>query len=452
MHYDSLLPVRDLLSFIDRSPTSFHAVGSCVAFLKEFGFSALCERDRWELSPGDLRYVTRNDGSIIAFAIGDESPARAGFRIVGAHTDSPHPQVKPNANTTKCGYKQLAVEPYGGMLFSTWFDRDLSLAGRVLLEDRDVPAGIRPVLVDLKRPLLRIPNLAIHLDREVNTRGLIVNQQQHLPPILGLSSGNPTELCQLQHMLCDHIKAEHGFLVEPVEILDWDLALYDTQKGTIAGDADAFIQVARLDNLASCHAALSALRESVVGQGKRAGTRMICFWDHEECGSRSMQGAMGPFIRQVIERIMDALAPGEGQAFHRAIASSFLVSADMAHAIHPNYSDRHEANHQPKMGAGPVIKTNNNQSYASDGLSCARFAALCKAQGFEAQRFVTRSDLPCGSTIGPITSSLLGIRSVDVGNPMLSMHSAREMAGAADHAKMIGVMKRFFDDDEVIGS
>jgi aspartyl aminopeptidase len=179
---------------------------------------------------------------------------------------------------------------------------------------------------------------------------------------------------------------------------------------------------------------------------------MICFWDHEECGSRSMQGAMGPFIRQVIERIMDALAPGEGQAFHRAIASSFLVSADMAHAIHPNYSDRHEANHQPKMGAGPVIKTNNNQSYASDGLSCARFAALCKAQGFEAQRFVTRSDLPCGSTIGPITSSLLGIRSVDVGNPMLSMHSAREMAGAADHAKMIGVMKRFFDDDEVIGS
>lgn len=432
---------RGLLDFIDRSPTPFHAVQSTAALLEAAGFRRLSEAEAWSLSPGDRRYLVRNDSSIVAFAVGAESPERAGFSLVGAHTDSPCLKVKPVPELTRSGLFQLAVEPYGGMLLSTWLDRDLGLAGRVL-----VAAGTgapQSRFVHLRKPLLRVPNLAIHLDREVNTRGLVLNPQQHLVPILGLDSARPDG--GLRGLLAAEL-SQGGAAVSPQDVLDFDLALFDAVPGTFGGLGDAFVYAPRLDNLASCHAALSALTASVAAQPQVGPTRVVAFWDHEECGSRSAQGAMGPLILTTLERIVEARAGGAPQAAGRALAASMLVSADMAHAVHPNYADRHEPSHQPALGGGPVVKVNHNQSYATDGFTSAVFTALCRACGFEPQRFVTRSDLPCGSTIGPITAALTGVHAVDVGNPMLSMHSIREMAGVEDHARMIAVLGRFFSE------
>jgi aspartyl aminopeptidase len=431
-----------LLGYIDRSPSAFHAVHAATRLLEAAGFTPLRERDAWSLDAGDRRYVMRNDASIIAFVLGVEPPASSGFAIVGAHTDSPHLRVKPNADVARSGYLQLAVEPYGGMLLSTWMDRDLSLAGRVLVESRGRP--VETMLVDLERPLLRVPNLALHLDREVNQRGLVLNQQQHMVPVLGLEGARAPRPPSLRALLADQLTSTRGARVQPASILGWDLSLYDTHKATLGGHDEAFVFASRLDNLASCHAGLEALRSSVERHPRAAATRVLALWDNEECGSRSAHGAAGPFLRQVLERLVEARGGAGVEAAARSWAASFLVSADMAHAVHPNYADRHEPGHLPVIGKGPVIKINANQSYATDGASAARFASLCRSVGFEPQRFVMRSDLPCGSTIGPITASLTGMPAVDVGNPMLGMHSIREMAGVQDHAKMVAVMGALF--------
>lgn len=407
------------------------------------GFRPLSERDVWTLSPGDRHYVTRNDSSIVAFVVGDQPPAEAGFCIVGAHTDAPCLKVKPAPDLVRCGFRQLAVECYGGLLLSTWLDRDLGLAGRVVVARPD--GQVQSLLVEFDGPIARIPSLAVHLDREVNTRGLVLNQQQHMVPVLGLDRGEANPSVALKGMLAGQIGAAHGTSVAASDILDFDLMLYDTQPAAIGGSDRAFVFAPRLDNLASCHAATAALLESVGDRHAAAWTRAVTFWDNEECGSRSAQGAQGPLICQVLARIVETRSAGAAQAMPRALASSFLISADMAHAVHPNYADRYEPNHLPVIGMGPVIKSNANQSYASDGVSSARFVAMCRAAGFEPQRFVMRSDLPCGSTIGPITAALTGIKAVDVGNPLLSMHSIREMAGVEDHARMTAVMKVFFD-------
>lgn len=432
-----------LLHFIDRSPTAFHAARTTSGLLEEAGFRALDEREEWALAPGDRRYVVRNDSAIIAFVVGDDAPVRSGFRIVGAHTDSPGLKLKPKAWQARHGVTQLAVEPYGGLLMHTWLDRDLTLAGRVMVAD-PATGQLHAHLVDFQVPLLRVPSLAIHLDREVNSKGLVLNAQQHLVPVLGLEQGNAKDTLGLARMIAAEIRRSLGVDVKPQDVADYDLSLVDTQHGTLAGEDESFVFAGRLDNLASCHAALASLLASLGTAPRTPATRVIAFWDNEEVGSRTMQGAAGPFLRQVLERIVEARSPGAGQAFPRAVASSFLISADMAHAVHPNFADRHDPAHAPRLGAGPVIKLNANQSYASDGRSAGLFASLCKACGFEPQRFVTRSDLPCGSTIGPITSALMGISTVDVGNPMLSMHSIREMAGTADHARMIAVLGCFF--------
>jgi aspartyl aminopeptidase len=427
--------VADLLCFLDRSPTPYHAVAECVRRLEAAGFRALSEGETWRLEPGELRYVVRSLGSIAAFQVGASNPADSGFRIVGAHTDSPNLRLKPNADLVAHGYRQLGVEPYGGVLLHTWLDRDLSLAGRIAYEQ---DGETHVALIDFERPLLRVPNLAIHLNREIREKGLQLNPQQHLVPVVGLEGGP-----QLAELIASELRARDVARIAAEDLRSFDLMAYDVQPACVAGARGEFVLAGRLDNLASCHAGLCALSDVVSGPLPDF-TRMLVFYDHEEVGSRSASGASGTLLADVLDRTVNAVKEGERQGLARAAAHSQLISADMAHAVHPNYADKHEPGHRPQLGAGPVIKTNANQSYASDAETAGLFAGLCRRAGVDHQNFVTRSDLGCGSTIGPISAARVGIRTVDVGNPMLSMHSCREMAACADVAPMIEVLGHFF--------
>lgn len=407
----------DLAAFVDRSPTPYHATEEVARRLEAAGFVRLDERAGWELGPGDRRFVVRG-GSLFAFVVGTEPPAAAGFRLIGAHTDSPNLRVKPSAEASRHGYRQVGVEVYGGVLYSTWLDRDLSIAGRVLVRK---DGRVEPRLVDLERPIARVPSLAIHLNRGVNTEGLVLNAQRHLVPLLGL--GKEADLVGRIARALDE---------KAVDVLGYDLCLYDTARAALGGADEELLYAARLDNLASCHGAVRGLLAS---SAPLPHTRVIALYDHEEVGSRSAAGAAGSALRDLLRRIV-AARPERGsdveQGFPRAIQGSLLVSADMAHALHPNYADQHEPQHQPRINQGLVIKSNANQSYATDGVTAAAFALACERVGYEPQRFVVRTDLPCGSTIGPITAAELGVPTVDVGAPMLSMHSCREMAGTLD--------------------
>jgi aspartyl aminopeptidase len=424
----------DLLRFIDASPTPWHAVEEVARRLRGEGYRRLDERERWSLRDGERVYTVRAGTSLAAFQIAAEPVDRTGFRLVGAHTDSPNLRLKPNPSYAKAGYQQLAVEVYGGVLWHTWLDRDLSLAGRVVVA---ADGRTQAHLVDLgRRPIARIPSLAIHLNRQVNQDGLKLNAQEHLAPVLGLETFGAAD----PKALAAEALASAGVKVDPRDVLAWELCLYDVQQGTRSGLHGEFIHTARLDNLASCHAGLTALLD----RRERRATCGIVLYDHEEVGSRSAQGAASPFLRDCLERIAAAHSDGTREAFHRAMQSSYLVSADMAHAVHPNYAEKHEPRHQPVLGGGPVIKSNANQSYATDAESWALFASLCREADVTPQFFVTRTDLPCGSTIGPITAGELGIRTIDAGNPVLSMHSVREMAAASDVEKMVAVLTRFF--------
>ncbi len=424
----------DLLAYVDASPTPYHACAETVRRLVAAGFRALDERESWALSPGDKVYVTRGDSSVLAFVVGGVPVERAGFHLVGAHTDSPNLRLKPRPEVTKNGLHTLGVEPYGGVLYHTWLDRDLSLAGRV-----HVQRGVHLTthLVRFDRPMARVPSLAIHLNRGVNTDGLILNAQQHLPPLLGLEALGPLDVRELVAARL----GETGHPTSGKDILGFDLSLYDVVPSTRSGLRGELLHAPRLDNLASCHAALSAL---LAVDGPHDATRGVVLYDHEECGSRSAQGADSPLLRSMLERLVLA-QEHRGDSLHRALARSFFISADMAHAVHPNYADKHEPAHMPHLGRGPVLKSNSSQSYATDGESWATFEALCRRANVKPQHFVTRSDLGCGSTIGPITAAQLGIRTVDVGNPMLSMHSIRELCAASDVAQMIAVLKAFFE-------
>lgn len=412
---DGLAAAKRMLGFIDASPTPFHAVGRITRQLDEDGFRPLFERNAWRLEPGDRRYVVRDDSTLVAFVVGSEAPATAGFRIIGAHTDSPNLRVKPKAERSKRGYLQLGVEIYGGVLLATWADRDLSIAGRVLCREGN---GVMARMVDLRRPVARVSNLAIHLNRNVNKDGLHLNKQRHMVPMVGL--GDKLDL---------RAELAHSAGVASDDIISYDLSLYDVQHGAIGGLNDEFVYSARLDNLGSCFTATEALCGA---SGQNKSTAVMVLYDHEEVGSRSAIGAASSILQDVLYRIAVAYPEGHVQAMPRAIANSILLSADMAHALHPNYSEKHDGDHAPALNRGLVIKSNVNQSYATTGATAAEFTQLCHNAGFEPQQFVVRSDLPCGSTIGPITASRLGIRTVDVGAPMLSMHSCREMAGTLD--------------------
>jgi aspartyl aminopeptidase len=439
----------DLLRFIDRSPTPYHAVAEVTRRLAAAGFRSLDEGELWMLAPGDARYVVRGGGSLLAFVVGERQPAEAGFHWIGAHTDSPNLRVKPAPDLEREGYQQLALEPYGGVLLHTWLDRDLSLAGRVSVA---TPTGMATVLVDFRRPLLRVPNLAIHLQREIATEGLKLNAQTHAVPVLGMAGGPPlAELLAAEISGSPAVRARAELAapssgsaaVSARDVVGFDLMAYDVQPAARAGARGELLFAPRLDNLASCHAAVSALvvaREAPLP----AWTNGIVLYDHEEVGSRSAEGAAGSFLADGLGRIVASVAGDATQGLARAVARSLLLSADMAHAVHPNYADKHEPGHRPRLGGGPVLKVNANQAYASDGPGIGFVTTLARQCGFEPQHFVTRSDLACGSTIGPIAAAQVGMRTVDLGNPMLSMHSCRELAAAADVEPLLALLARFF--------
>jgi len=418
----------DLLRFIQASPTPYHAVESALALLAAAGFSRLDEASSWKhLAPG--RYAVARGGAVVAFVL-PPGPVR-GFRVVGAHTDSPNLRLKPRPEYAKAGYHQAGVEVYGGALLNSWLDRDLGLAGRVVLR-RGEQLETRLLRVD--RPIARVPQLAIHLDREVNDRGLVLHRQEHLPPVLGLTGADaPAGL----RALC---AAE--LQVDPGDLLSFDLMFHDLTAPAVGGLSGEFIFSARLDNQAMCHAALRALIEAAPQAAEGAPLPVAALFDHEEVGSNSAAGAGAPLLPVIFERLVLA-AGGDRDDLHAALARSLCVSADMAHAVHPNYPDRHEARHRPALNAGPVIKVNSQQRYATCGRTASLFEDLCRRHGVPVQYYAHRTDLPCGSTIGPITATLLGIPTVDVGNPMLSMHSAREMAGTADPALMTRALAAF---------
>jgi aspartyl aminopeptidase len=423
---------EDLLAFIDASPSPYHAVRVAAARLESAGFRRLEETDRWNVAPGERCYAVRGDASLVAFAIGRRGVETTGLRIVGAHTDSPTLRLKPCPDLAQHGYRQLAVEPYGSPLLYTWFDRDLSIAGRVSLVG---DSGLRTVLVDLERPLLRIPSLAIHLQRDIHEQGFRPNAQTHLPLVLGLGDG-----ADLRDLVASAVTSMGGAPCAVAQIAGFDLVTYDVQPSAVGGAQGELIFASRLDNLASCHAALVALI-AAVGAASFDASALVVLYDHEEVGSRSPQGAQGTLLADTIARL--AAASGDPQSQPLIISRSMAVSADMAHAVHPNYADRHEPGHRPIVGRGPVVKHNANLAYASDAPTVGRFVDLCRRRGLEPQHFVVRSDLPCGSTIGPLMATRIGVPTVDVGNPMLSMHSCREMAGVADVGPMIGVLTDF---------
>jgi aspartyl aminopeptidase len=364
------------------------------------------------------------DGALVAWSVPPGVTPETGFRVAGAHTDSPNLRVKPRPDTGSAGWRQLAVEVYGGVLANSWLDRDLGLSGRVALRD----GSTRLVLLD--RPLLRVAQLAIHLDRDVNERGLVLDRQVHLTPLWGLGPPREGELAAL-------VAGELG--VDAGEVVTWTLMLHDLTPPALLGASRELLAGGRLDNLVSCWASVRAVSSPVHAGSYIA---VVCLFDHEEVGSESTTGAAGPLLETVLERLV--LARGGGrEAFLRALAGSCCVSADMAHAVHPNYVERHEPRHQPLPNAGPVVKVNAGQRYATSDTSAARFLGACDEAGVPSQVFVSRNSQPCGSTIGPITATRLGIATVDVGCAQLSMHSARELAGADDPAYLSRALAAF---------
>ncbi len=423
--------IQGLLDFLNASPTPFHATASLAMRLEAAGYRHLDERAPWHTEAGGRYYVTRNDSSIIAFKLGKRPVVEGGIRLVGAHTDSPCLRVKPSPELQRQGYFQLGVEVYGGALLAPWFDRDLSLAGRVTYR-RD--GKVESQLIDFYQPIAVIPNLAIHLNREANM-GWAINAQNELPPILAQLASSET--ADFRALLAEQLAMEHDF--NPDAVLDYELSFYDTQSAAIVGLNQDFIASARLDNLLSCYAGLQALIDSSDEE-----TCVLVCTDHEEVGSCSACGADGPFLEQVLRRVLP-----EGDDFVRSIQRSLLVSADNAHGVHPNYADKHDGNHGPKLNAGPVIKINSNQRYATNSETAGFFRHLCLENEVPVQSFVVRSDMACGSTIGPITASQLGVRTVDIGLPTFAMHSIRELAGSHDVDHLVKVLTAFYSSPEL---
>lgn len=420
--------IDDLLVFLKHSPTPFHAASNVAARLEQGGFTRLLEANSWKLEPGGRYFVLRNDSSVLAFVLGKDAPAKTGLHMAGAHTDSPCLKIKPTPELCRGNCWQLGVEVYGGALLNPWFDRDLSLAGRVTYADNR--GGLHSTLVDLREPVAVIPSLAIHLDRDVNNSRSI-NAQQHLP--LVLMNAAPASEFEFREWLLEHVRSEQPQL-KIKSVLDYEINCYDTQPPALIGANRDFIASARLDNLLSCFVAMHAL---LAADGSRSCA--IALTDHEEVGSSSTSGAQGTLMQAVLRRIA-----GTHEDYVRMIDRSVLISCDNAHGLHPNYADRHDGNHGPQLNAGPVIKVNANQRYATNSETAALFRQLCEQESVPVQSFVVRSDLSCGSTIGPIAATELGVKTVDIGLPQWAMHSIREIAGSRDADYLFRVLKRFF--------
>jgi len=420
--------IDGLLEFLKQSPTPFHAVDNIHEILNAAGFARLYEGDEWDIRAGGSYYVIRNDSSLIAFTVGAHPMTETGLRIVGAHTDSPCLKVKPQPEIKKNGYLQLGVEVYGGALLNPWFDRDLSMAGRISYLALD--EHIKHALIDFTYPVAVIPSLAIHLDREVN-QNRSINPQTQLAPVL-MNLGADYEV-DFREILAGHMKSQYPD-IDIVEVLDYELSLYDTQPPALVGMNKEFISGARLDNLLSCYVGLMSFIEA----GEDVSCMLVCN-DHEEVGSASIAGAQGTFLKSVLQRVC-----GSNEALARTIDRSVMISADNAHGIHPNYADKYDEKHGPVINQGPVIKVNANQRYATNSETSAIFRHLCIRADVPVQSFVMRNDMQCGSTIGPITSTEIGVKTLDVGVPQFAMHSIREMAGRFDCYNLYKVFREFY--------
>lgn len=418
---------KDLLRFIDKSPSCYHAVATSAEILQKKDFKYISLNEPWKLEKFGKYYTTINDSAIVAFTLGEKNGA---YKLVGAHTDSPSFRIKERPQLMREGFVQLNVEPYGGLITSTWFDRPLSVAGRVFLEGSD-PYRPEMRLIDLQRDLLIIENIAIHLDAGA-PEGKKTNIQKEMMPILALGENKGKDY--LKDLISSRLH------VEPERILAWDLYLYDRSKGCLLGANEEFISAGKLDNLAMVHCGIKAISDGEEGED----VRVFVGFDNEEVGSRTMQGAGSVMLSDLLDRIGEALGrSSEEQRIARA--NSLLISADMAHSVHPNYTEKSDPVNKPLINKGPVIKSSGSKSYTSDGYSMAVLSGIAREAGVATQVFTNRSDARGGSTIGPISEAGLGIKGVDVGNPILGMHSIRELGGVQDHYAMYKLFKKFYE-------
>ncbi|MFD3436786.1 M18 family aminopeptidase [Streptomyces sp. NPDC058685] len=416
----------DLMSFLTASPTPYHAVATAAERLEKAGFRQVRETDAWDGTTGG-RFVLRG-GAIIAWFVPEGATAHTPFRIVGAHTDSPNLRVKPLPDTGAHGWRQVAVEIYGGPLLNSWLDRDLGLAGRLSLRDGSHR------LVNIDRPLLRVPQLAIHLDRSVHTDGLKLDKQRHMQPIWGLGDVHEGDLISF-------LEEESG-LTEG-DVTGWDLMAHSVEQPAYLGRDRELLAGPRMDNLLSVHAATAALAAVSTSTGLPY-IPVLAAFDHEENGSQSDTGADGPLLGTVLERSVFARG-GSYEDKARAFAGTVCLSSDTGHAVHPNYAERHDPTHHPRANGGPILKVNVNQRYATDGSGRAVFAAACEKAGVPWQTFVSNNAMPCGTTIGPITAARHGIQTIDVGVAILSMHSARELCGSDDPYLLANAIASFLE-------
>lgn len=439
---------KDFVSFVNKACTPFHAVKVVSDILDTAGYTQLDERKVWpEMLAGGKYYLARNETSLVAFALGGKFKPENGIKIVGAHTDSPNFALKPHTLSNSDKYRRVAVQCYGGGLWHTWFDRDLTVAGRLVISNN---GKMESRLVRIDKPLMRIPTLAIHLCSASERAAFAPDKEKHLIPVIATElaetlnkSAAPedkdTKQCAvLFKAIADAAKCN------PEDIIDFDLSVIDTQPAAVGGVANEFIFAPRIDNLLSCFCAIKAMTDATELANDTMG-RLVCLFDHEEVGSESSPGAGGSLIPDIIEHLIQ-------QHTLRAtlVANSFLLSVDCAHASHPNYSDKHEQHHRPNLHAGPVIKYNANQRYATNGYTAAVLKSIAKAASVPLQEFVVKNDSPCGTTIGPVLSTLSGIKTIDIGNAMLSMHSIREMCGTVDVEHLTQLIKAFFDKFDIV--
>ena len=425
--------VKRLLDFLNASPVNFLAAKNIASYLEQAGYRRLDpQMPIGEVKAGDKIYVTKNDSSVYAFHIGSKPLADAGFRMICAHCDSPTFRIKPNAEMTcEGGIVKLNTEVYGGPIMSTWFDRPLTIAGRVIVKGEDA-LNPKTLLLHVMRPLLQISNLAIHFNREVND-GVKLSKQKDMLPILGIVTSELERGNMLMNVICSelHIKSE--------DILDFDLYLADATPACTFGVHDEFLSSGRLDDLSMCFASL----EAMIATETTDMTKVLAIFDNEETGSQTKQGAGSPFLSMMLKRIALAQS-GTEEAFYQAVERAFMISADNAHAWHPNYSEKYDPTNHPVLGGGPVIKFNAAQKYASDAVSAAVFAEICREAGVPCQRFVNHSDVAGGSTLGNILASSIPLRGVDMGNAILAMHSCRETGSTTDHIYCVKAFTKFF--------
>ena len=425
--------LKRLLDFLDASPVNFLAVRNIVSELEKAGYRQVdAKKPVGKVKAGDKLYVTKNNSSVYAFEIGNRPLADAGFRMICAHCDSPTFRIKPNAEMLcEGGITKLNTEVYGGPIMSTWFDRPLTIAGRVIVKGEDAMSP-RTLLLHVMRPVMQISNLAIHFNRQVND-GVKLSKQKDVLPIIGIVTSELEKQNMLMNLICDELN------IQKEDILDFDLYLADATPACTFGIHDEFISSGRLDDLSMCYAGLQALLASPAGDT----TKVLAIFDNEETGSQTKQGAASPFLAAMLKRI--ALSQtGSEEAFYQAVERGFMVSADNAHAWHPNYSEKYDPTNHPVLGGGPVVKFNAAQKYASDAVSAAVFTEICREAGVPCQRFVNHSDVAGGSTLGNILASSIPIRGVDMGNPILAMHSCRETGSVADHIYCVKAFTQFF--------